>query len=296
MEPQAREGPLRDYLGNWFIDPLTSGDWLRAGAYAAKSSAMMVFPFEWTGDLIAKRAIIASGLLGAGVWGMASVALLRWPAETRRFFAAWVVVPWCLMAAAACASLYPFGVPRMMVVAAPPVILAAAVGLIRAGRWVSHRLTGRRRPGAAAAMALAVMPLLYLSLTGRHFGGFVHHDFPLLLSLLKQERLPGEPVIATVEAVPCVRMYAGAALPSIQLMPVVGGTLPLRDFDYAGFATDWAGRDMERWWVLTVSRQASRDRDLLIEAARSRGYRAEIAAEAGTPGEFGVAQLIRMSR
>ena len=293
---QAATPSLQNFVGHWFIHPLDPADWVRAGAYAAKSSAMMVFPLSWSGDLTAKTGFAPLAGCAAVVWGAALLGfLLAWRGVEKRAVLLWTLFPWVGMLIAAVLHRYPFAMPRMMVFVAPAMCLAAGVGLVRFGRILANVLGRSSSMGIAMGMVLSCLPLLLMSPPEQRVGGWVHHDFPTLLNILAHERRADEWVVTTVEAVPSVRYYAPSGM-RVAFMPMEPGTLPLLDFDYAGHVRDLFATVGDRGWILTVSRQASVDRQLLIDEALSRGYEVAVYAEAGTEGAMGMAQLISVTR
>jgi hypothetical protein len=127
------------YDGLWFIDATNPRSWLRAGAYGAISTAMMLFPRE------SARHIVALLGLAAGIWLLALLGLRTWPRRGKSELTCWTLVPWVLMLLAAVAHRYPFATPRVMVLLAPPLMLALGAGLVGVCRIVTIVFLSRGR-------------------------------------------------------------------------------------------------------------------------------------------------------
>lgn len=292
---QAANRALMGYLGNWFIDPMRIGQWFRAGGYAALASGMTLVPPEW----FPIRNWMAGSQLGVWmaapalvVWGLALIGLATWPRKGRLELAVWTLLPWLLMLLGAVAHRYPFGVTRMMVVLMPPLLLAVAAGLIHLCRIFSERFLKRGGPGMVAGLLCTFVPAVYVVNVPLHHSYWFCQDFSALVHTLESRRKPGEAVLVTVNAVPCVRYYAGRSGATFHYHPVTAGTLPLPGFDYDALNRETVRAVGSRCWVLATSEPNERQRVSLEKALRDAGY--ELRVEAESPGEewYGRARLL----
>ncbi len=286
---QAAHDALRVHAGPWFIDVTVLRDWKRAAAYAAITSTMLLAPHEWFGDYA------TLGLAATSVWVIAVVGVLTWPRRWRTEFACWVFVPWGLMLVAAMCQRYPFGMPRMMVFWAPPMILAFAAGLVNLCRACSLVVRRSGGPGMVTGFAMALAPVAYMVRVPLEDRYWVSHDFPALLVQLESRRWPEERVLVTVNAVPCVRYYARGHDGAFIYFPIAAGTLPIPQYDYDAFIRRTISRMGWRWWLLTTTEVDDPLRDALFRAINRHGYQSELVGERGGPSH-GRAQLFVVTR
>ncbi|MHC4986462.1 MAG: hypothetical protein ACYTFO_09950, partial [Planctomycetota bacterium] len=199
-------------VGTAFIDPAAMSSWMQAARRAAATSVYLIWP---PAAAIANNSA-ATVFLGGITWMLTICGLLYWPRRTRRVMIVWVFVPWVLMAVASMCELYPFSLPRMMIWAAPPIVLAAAMGLMAIGREISLLISGRTAPGIGPALAVTAILVLVNDNIPWPNAWWIHHDFPRLLHTLDTEREgpegdPADPVLVALTASPSVKYYRGDA-------------------------------------------------------------------------------------
>ncbi len=272
-------------MGNWFIDWNDPRDWLRAGAYAAASTTMVVVPTEWV------PTIHGQALVGAAIWAVALVGIVTWPRRGRIAVAWWVFVPWFLMLAAAVTHRYPFAVPRMMSYWAPALALALAGGIVRIFRAFSLVFLQKSAPGTLAALLMMLAPAVFMIQVPLSHRYWVLHDFPSLLNTLAMRRAPNDLVVVTPGAVPCVRYYAGQRSQAFHFAPVENGTLLAPGFNYDDFLDTTIRRAGQRCWVLTTDDHRDPSHAALVRTCQVHGYDLSVI-EADEPSRYGSAQLL----
>ncbi len=286
---QAGGTALDSYMGNWFIQWDDPQNWLRAGAYAATSTAVVVIPFDWMPTIVEKA------FAGAAVWAIAMIGIVTWPRRGRIAVAWWVFVPWILMLAAAVAHRYPFGLPRMMMYWAPPLALVFASGIVRICRAFSLALLQKGAPGILVALLVTLAPAAFMVQVPLSHRYWVLHDFPAMLNTLATQRTPGDQVVVGTGATPCVRYYLGQPSHSFHFTPVENGTVLASGFDYEAFldtAIRSAGR---RCWVLATHQSHDPSHTTLLRAFQNRGFVLSVI-EATEPSLYGNVQLLLATR
>lgn len=287
---QSSDEALIRFMRPWFIDMGNSRSWLRAGSYAAMSSSMLFLPYEWVTD---HRWILP---IATVIWLLALVGLVFWPRTGRAEMACWVLIPWLLMIAAAVIHRYPFAVPRMMVFWALPMILASAAGLVQVFRACSIVLRGNGRAGMLFGLALPLIPAVYVVNIPLHHSYWIVHGFPDVLEELDRRRFKNEKVLVCVEAVPCVRYYAGGADETFVYPPTTAGTLTVPGYDYVELARRFIETAGPTWWLLAVNRSTDKVWKAVSEMSGTYGYELRLVAESGSPTIDGPAQLFQVTR
>ena len=273
---QSRQPALVAFTSNWFIDPANLHDWLRAGYYAAGSASTVFFPAQWVETRDVNEQALVYGMLAAVVWLLALIGLWRWPGRGRREMICWVVGPWLLLLTAALARRYPFAQPRMMVFAAAPLVLVVAAGLVRFIRGCATVFLGRGGPGVVAAGVITLLPVTYMVNVPLRQQHTMLLDCPALLAVLDHEYRPGELVVVTHMAGPCVQFYVDESRYPLVYMPNQAGSLRMPGVDGQAFAADVLDRAGIRWWIVTLSEWADTDLATLGQAAQRRGYKVRI--------------------
>jgi hypothetical protein len=293
---QSSEPSLARWTQTFYIRPLEARSWVRAGGYAVSTTHMYLLPAEWcipVLDAAGATVLLASAV---GMWLLIVVGVLAWPRQGRIELCAWVFGPWLLMLAAALAQRYPFAYPRMMLGSAPPALVASVAGAIVLARAVCRVLSGRGAPALIAGMFVGLLPLHVIQEPlGDRYG--VHHDFRSALHTLDQQRRPGEAVLVTLEAVPCVRYYAPQLSPPVFAVPTSIGTIPERGTDYVGFMKQSAQRAGRRFWLLATSESAGVVQERSIQAICDLHYNVRaVGAWGGKCPVTGTAQLLLAER
>jgi hypothetical protein len=290
---QSSNTALLDYTHHWFIDVGHAYSWLRAGAYGMCTSAMLLLPQGMTNEDLRSPSLAVLALAG-GTWLLALAGLWAWPRRTRWAMAFWAIGPWLAMYAAAAAHRYPFGMPRMMALVAPGMLVCAAVGAAAAFRWVTLSVAGRPAVGLALALAVALAPMVLLYDLPGNRNYWIRHDFPAVLKELQARRAADEPVIVEVTATPVVKYYAAGHDGDFLYVPTSGGTLAPLNFDYAGLIEQVLIHHPRKCWLVRSSHDPARSLPnappTLIECLEQHGWALYPACEAG--GEsLGKAQL-----
>ncbi|UCF34573.1 MAG: glycosyltransferase family 39 protein [Phycisphaerales bacterium] len=289
---QAAHPALIDFTENWYIHPLDLQAWQRAAGYGALTTTMTMVPFEWISEGGVPWVIVC-GVAAPLMWILALVGLRGWPRPGGWEVGIWMLGSWLLMLGAAVAGQYPFAAPRMMAYWALAMALPLATGLVRLLRGITIVLTRRGGPGMVASLLLALLAVAHLPWVRAYW---VYQDFPALLETLREQRRPGEIVIAAVMASPSVRYYAEPRDRAIILMPTAAGTCRVPDLDYNSLVSDSIPYGATRWWLLTTSRRREQMVLRMLETDLRRRYEYRLVAEAGEPSLFGLAQLYVVSR
>ena len=278
-------------VGTVFIDPAAMSSWTSAARRAAATSVYLFWP---TAQAIAGNSS-AKVLLGGLTWMLTICGLVYWPRRTRRVMIVWVFGPWVLMAAASVFHLYPFSVPRMMMWAAPPIVLAAAMGLMAIGRETALLISGRTAPGIAPALAVTVILVLVNANIPFPNAWWIHHDFPRLLHTLDTQRPDveawgaNEPVLVALTASPSVKYYRGDDDPSFHFVPTICGAMQQEGFSLRKLIDDALADSPERVWVIATSEHPE-----MINRLIARGYDPHLVDQSGRSDLFGRAQLFRV--
>jgi len=292
---QASNPALIKFTSPWLVDPLNMHSWLRAGAYAALSTAITVFPVDvLVTHVQGYEGIALIAIVAAIVWLAVLIGLFGWPGRGRWAMACWIFLPWLMLLSASIAHYYPFAQARMMVCVVVSIVPTLALGVTRIARECSLVLTGRGRPGLVAGLILACVPAIYMIHVPTQPERSAYQDFPTVLEVLRHERQPGELVAVTLLAVPCVRYYADNLCEPMVYMPTTAGTLPLANFDSKMWAVETVQRAGSRWWILANGNPGDRHRQYLLQTAQQHGYQFKVVAEAGVQSDYGLAQLIRV--
>jgi hypothetical protein len=288
---QSADEALIEFTSRWYIQPLELRSWLRAGAYGAASTTMMLVPTHWT------RYAVVLGGLAAAMWGLVLVGLRAWPRRGRAELACWTVLPWLLLIGAAVARRYPFGAPRMMAFLAPPMMLALAAGMVGLCRIGSLIFASRAGPGMIAGLLLTLLPAIYVIRVPLHQCYWVMHDFPGLLRVLARERRDNEKVVVASGAVGAVRFYADRDS-GFAYVPLAAGACLSSHYDVDAFVRDAFRTAGSRWWLLTTSDEREPVHRSLFDFGRQHGY--QVDRIAGGDGALDplchVAQLYRVER
>jgi hypothetical protein len=292
---QAGNEALLAYMKPWFIDFTSFRSLVRAGAYGALGTSLMIFPLhEWSVLIFPFTKLplyLLAGIVGVGIWSLALFGLRGWPRKSRLEMACWVIGPWVLSLAAAVVQKYPFGPHRMMVFLATPLVLAVATGLVGLCRSWCIWITGRSGLGIVVALVMVLLPVFYMVGVPMENKCWVQHDFPAALGVLKEHRKSGELVYVGLDAVHSVRYYAGELGREFTFMPSSAGTLGVPHYDYDELSRDILRRAGRRLWLLTTSLKTDLKVQRFICIAQQQGYKIQLVAEAGGQKIYGVAQL-----
>ena len=216
--------------------------------------------------------------------------------RSRAALVTWTVGPWVLMALAAIAHRYPFGMPRMVVFAAPPLLLAVSAGCVNVGRWLSAVFVGRHAPGMVAGALLGFLPALYAVNVPLHGRYWPWHEYPAVLERFARLRAPGEMVIVTLNVVPSVRYYAGPQLAGVVYVSTCAGSLPSPDFDHDREIQAAVHRAGPRLWILTTDQVIDGRRQFLLGWLRKQGCTLELLDGRTGAEYFGGPQLFKVTK
>jgi hypothetical protein len=224
-----------------------------------------LFPGAWP---------LAAALSVAGLWA--------WPRPQRGLLAGLCLGPAAATAAAVVIGRYVIGHGRLLLFAAPPLILMAAAGLVRLGGAMPG-LAGRgggERLGAvlAAAAALAwtseslwhrVRP--YRNDVERYFLFDILQDVDPIIAEAEQRIAPGEPVMVSRYAGEAFLFYAHGRLP--------GALVCTRRncLDEGPVLQGWLRGIRERGWMIVLEEEEASGRR---NTARLEGLSVRTAAEA----------------
>jgi hypothetical protein len=196
------------------------------------------------------------------------------------------------MMIAALARLYPFGVLRMMVFWATPMVLAIGLGVINVFR-ACCRIMGRPSGyGIIAGVILSLIPVIYMHNVPRHFSYWPYHDFPKLLKVLAEHRKPTDKVLVSLNANACVHYYAHSRYNNFEYIPIEAGTLPQQGFSNASLVRKIVSERPSRFWLLTTSC----DEGKLPDYIQKHGYRLHLVKQAGGNPEYGIPQLFAATK
>jgi hypothetical protein len=288
---QAADKSLNVYYGNWFIKIGEWRSWGRACFYGLGVTTFIFIPFT---KIIGYA--VSSALVGILSWLLIVYGLLTWPRRGRTDIVCWLVGSWGLIFLAALAHKYPFGVMRMMVFCAPPTLVAAAYGFLRLIRKLAYAVWLPSASGVIAALLVGFAAITYMIKIPLYNAYWVNYDFPAVLHALEQQRQPGEKVLVTLHAVPCVRYYRHGKNENFFYVPV-HGTIAEPGTNYCRFIADVMPRGDKRWWIITTSINSEFTREYLFNLAQKTGYHLQLAMESsGDYPEAGQAQLYLFSR
>lgn len=292
---QARNPGLRQFTSTWFIRPFENSDWVRAIVYFCVTSYAMIVPQSLTAITLSQLVfVIPIALL---LWGFVAVGLWTWPRRSRAEMTVYVLSPWILLLVAAMAARYPFANSRMMVMWAAPTLLVMAAGVVRIARACSIVCLGKGGPGLVAGLLLSMLPLVHMLVRHEVHVGWVNHDFPRLLQVLRQERRPKETAVATVMASSAVAWYRGTQDDSLVLMPVTAGNCVIPEFSYENLIKDIIRTQTGRLWILTVEgRMPDASRQRLLEMLETAGYGITERLDAADRNSWGTARLLVATR
>jgi len=216
--------------------------------------------------------------------GLAILGLCVWPRPHRPLLAWLFVGPGVAMVGVALAGRYLLGEVRLLLFAAPPLLLAVGAGLV----WVGS-LGGRAGIGLAMAVAVAVAlrwggiaiahRLSYRNQPNRYFYYDILHDVDALTAETVALARPGEPVLISVCASRPYLFYGRGRLSAATMC-----VEPCADFP--GVADEFLARigSGQRAWLLLLDEE----RDLLAKAIDAAGvaYRERATARGGAVWEL----------
>lgn len=286
---QASDSVLRNFMGQWFVNPTSLYSWARAAGYGAATVVTMFLPFFEFLSIGKIGTVLVASIFGLFVL----MGLWRWPIKSRNEMVLWTVAPWILLLAAAIAQRYPFGATRMMCFCAVTVIPAFVMGLLRVCRKLSRLVLGSPRAGFWAAFAVVVLPVFYMVRMPLTQEYWVTHDFRKVTKVLKEKLLRDEAVVVTAFANYPVKFYSHGWGEDFYYAPCANSR-PVPGYDYAGFARKFLEKDNDKWWLLTLNYALNREPDIprkyLIKQGTALGYNFELITEGGCD-RFGKAQL-----
>ncbi|MHC4986175.1 MAG: glycosyltransferase family 39 protein, partial [Planctomycetota bacterium] len=228
--------------------------WMRGGGRAV---AAVVYMFVPPTNMTDRKAVFL--LMGLPFVALVVLGLAFWPRRTRRILVVWQGLPWLLMLAATLLKLYPFCVPRMMCWSVPMIVLAGSMGVVAAVRFVVLLFSSRGALSLVIALVVCCIPAVLARGIWTREDQWIHHDFPRVLAELQRERQPGEPVLVSLFASPCVRFYARGRDADFVYTPTVSGTEMLPGFDRRQMIEQVLATSPQRAWLLDTS-----DADILL--------------------------------
>ncbi len=290
-EPSLQRYMAARYLG---LDPVLLQ---RGFGHFASGTFMLLFPASWFLPVAYEWQLLLLVAGAAGLWLLALIGVLAWVRGGRLELAAWLFGPLLLLAAAAFLRKYPFGIERMMLFWAPPMILAVTAGVTALWRGAWGLLARRGGPALATAPLLGavIAPLAWLHASDHRY--WAMHDFPAVLATLEDRRSADEPVFVELTAAPCVRYYAPQLPPPVTWTPTVAGTVAPLGTDRRELLRQTVRRGPRRIWVLCTDEHASDPVRELSEVLAAAGYAIEVVDRVGPPAHWaGSAALLRATR
>ncbi|TWT44608.1 hypothetical protein RAS1_10230 [Phycisphaerae bacterium RAS1] len=286
---QSSNPALQSFWTERYIDAGNLRSWFDALSRLAMSSYLLALPSDWLRE--GDQALPGALLLAAAVAG-----LIFWPRRGRREMGVWFIAPLALMALAAAAHRYPFGVPRFFVVWSPAALILIAAGIVGLCRAAAKAALGDGRVGILAATIVCLLPATYVLNIPLRQAYWCYHDVPRVLRELAEKRKPGEKVFVSLVAGPAVAFYGPAGDLDFVDYPRTAGNIPVPGFDYAARTRDalaFAGR---RFWIICISDRNDAILRGILSEAEKRGYSMEIVLQAGDRPALGNAVLLSMSR
>jgi len=208
-----------------------------------------------------------------GAWGTAIVVALvclgvgSWSRSSRRILCGVWLLTATLASMAAVAGLWVLGPGRLLLFAAPPVLLFAAAGLVRLAAWL---------PGSAprwAPVALAVFACVVWSAESvlhrrrpfhpqadRYFRYDILHDVEPLIAAASAQAAPHEPVLVSRFSAETFLFYANGRLPQATICR------PVACPDDQPVVEDWLTRLHGRGFVLLLEEEAPARRQQIANA------------------------------
>ncbi|HEY7413155.1 MAG TPA: hypothetical protein VII13_20610 [Vicinamibacteria bacterium] len=203
--------------------------------------------------------------------GLALLGIAAWPRRTRGLLVGLWLLPLALAAAAYLVDLYLVHVGRLLLFAAPPLVLLVAAGLVRAGEALRSAWWG---VAAAALFGLgwAGASIVHRvrapeTVSARYFLFDVHHDVEPLIARLERERVPGRRVLASPFAGPVFGFYQRGRLAGATVCSVATCR------DEPRVLAQWLGGLEGPGWMVVTDDEARWDRRTTL---RSLGYRARL--------------------
>lgn len=293
---QAGNAALQAFWMGRYIHAASLESWFEALSRLALSSYFLAFPGDWLRE--ADKPLTGTLLLAVAVAG-----LVFWPRRGRRLVAVWFVAPLALMALAAAAHRYPFGVPRIFVVCSPAALILIAAGLVALSRAAAKAVISDGRVGILVGLVLCLAPAIYAINIPLHQSYWCYHDIPRVLRELQQQRKPGEKIFVSFVAGPGVSFYARTCgfdaspdNPDFIEFPRTAGNIEIPGFDYAARAREALDSAGRRFWIVAITDRTDIVLRELLNGAEKRGYSMEVAFQAGDRPTLGNAILLRLSR
>lgn len=291
---QGSHPGLMQFTSHWYIKPLDMHSWVRAGGYFCLTFYCMVLP-QMSAAVIDQAGVPLVALVAIFVWLLIGIGIWAWARRSRAEMCVYLLGPWGLLFAAALLGKYPFCATRMMLMWTVPMMIVVAAGIVHTVRTVSIIVWGKGRPGIVAALVISFFPVLYCGACPVNRSLWVYHDFPQMLSVLRQRRLADEPLVTTLGASPAVRHYADRLKIPAVCMPTDGGTCAIPGFSYRNLIERTVRDAGYRLWVLTLTYEDQTRTDLM-RALVAAGYKVELEVEDTHASVMGRAQLYRADR
>ena len=295
--PQAAHPALQVFTSSFFIDATKVGSWIAAAYHGLVTLCNIPIPWDWMQNLPKIEGALCGGVVVLFIGLLTAAGLVGWPGRGRADLWCWMFGSWGLTVVAAIARRYPFGQPRMAVCLAIPLILTNAAGLVYLAKQSALFISGRSRPGIVLALCLTLVPITFMIQAPLHHAYSVWHNYPALLQLLRRHRTPGELLIVSALAGPCVRFYLGDGQEPVVYVPNESGPLARLDFDYDSLRQETEAAFRHHWWIVcTADTRPGGKTDPLLQWMIRQKYELEpVTANVSSIREF-VPQIYHVTR